>query len=328
VQDQKDQPAPNKPIDRWLGIGGIAVGIAFFLLPKTPLVVALCGLIMFGLVLHPIVNFWWVEKTRTRQAAAIFGWALTCFVIGWSAWPTTAPTLPVTAKDIVDEIERRSKPTEKPSVDQPEVPIQPKLEALPTKPKRSLAPTVTISPTQVILRLPGSDPQPDTLSETYTFRISNTTAQDVYMVSFKFRAMTDKINPTALYFGVPKSSRKPLVDTEDTVGSRFSDIAGVDCLDQSRRPVLVRLIVKLGPHESREVLIGLKNVSAAGQRRQGELLPKKVNPPTGENFVLRAQVYHHTVEPQPLLQTGNMRMAKFFVDENLQCDQMPLVLLK
>jgi len=52
----------KKPVDRWLGLGAIAVGIGYFWIEKTPinLIISLC--LVFILLFHPIWNFWWIEK--------------------------------------------------------------------------------------------------------------------------------------------------------------------------------------------------------------------------------------------------------------------------
>jgi hypothetical protein len=76
-----------KPIDRWLGCVGMAVGIAFSLLPKTPSVVIFCLVLMFVLLIHPVWNFWWIEKSLNRRIfAGIFLIAILGF-LGVIVWP-------------------------------------------------------------------------------------------------------------------------------------------------------------------------------------------------------------------------------------------------
>jgi diguanylate cyclase (GGDEF)-like protein len=60
----------NKPLDRWLGLFALAVGVALYLLPKTELVIIGCCLLIWGSLIHPFINFWWVEDRRLRQFLA------------------------------------------------------------------------------------------------------------------------------------------------------------------------------------------------------------------------------------------------------------------
>jgi hypothetical protein len=75
--DKKKGP---KPIDRWLGIGGIVVGILLFLLPKTPVVVIASLITIFVLLWHPVWNFWWIERSLYRRLGALL---VLAFVLIW-----------------------------------------------------------------------------------------------------------------------------------------------------------------------------------------------------------------------------------------------------
>ena len=77
----------KKPIDRWLGLVGIAIGVVLFLLPKTPFVVVACCLLIFTLLLHPVWNFWWIEKSISRRCSAIASLAAILFLLGIWTWP-------------------------------------------------------------------------------------------------------------------------------------------------------------------------------------------------------------------------------------------------
>ena len=52
----------NKPIDRWLALGAIVVGIIYFWIPKTPTALVISLVVIFLLLIHPLWNFWWIER--------------------------------------------------------------------------------------------------------------------------------------------------------------------------------------------------------------------------------------------------------------------------
>lgn len=81
----------RKPIDRWLTLFGVAVGLILYLFPKTTpaLVVFLC-LVLFALLVHPAWNFWWIEDKRWRQIVAIIALATFVAWVGHIAWPESA----------------------------------------------------------------------------------------------------------------------------------------------------------------------------------------------------------------------------------------------
>ena len=77
----------EKPIDRWLGIGGIAVAIILYLMPKTPTIVIGSLLLMFALLAHPLWNFWWIEAKLWRKATATLLLIVVLCYVGHVAWP-------------------------------------------------------------------------------------------------------------------------------------------------------------------------------------------------------------------------------------------------
>jgi hypothetical protein len=79
--------AGQKPIDKWLGIGSIVVTILLFLFGKTPALVTVLCVAIFGLLIHPVWNFWWIEKSRWRQIFFIALLAVACGLIAYGAWP-------------------------------------------------------------------------------------------------------------------------------------------------------------------------------------------------------------------------------------------------
>jgi|SRR5581483_1348638 len=68
-------PSPEvsgrKPIDTWIALWGFIVTVILFLAPRTPTIVGLCLLALFGLVVHPVWTFWWIEKSLTRRVGSI-----------------------------------------------------------------------------------------------------------------------------------------------------------------------------------------------------------------------------------------------------------------
>ncbi len=58
----------QKLVDRWLGIFGVVVGILFYLLPKTPVIVVVLLVFLAALLFHPIWNFSWIKKSLARRS--------------------------------------------------------------------------------------------------------------------------------------------------------------------------------------------------------------------------------------------------------------------
>jgi hypothetical protein len=83
----------NKPIDRWLGLAGIAMGIALYLLPKTPNVVLFSLALIFALLIHPIWNFWWIEAKLSRKLGASALLVMVLLGLGQLSWPQDSGSL-------------------------------------------------------------------------------------------------------------------------------------------------------------------------------------------------------------------------------------------
>jgi len=69
------------------------VGVAFYLLPKTPPVVVSSLVLIFVLLIHPIWNFWWVEARLWRKFAATLLFILALICLGRSSWPSGSGSL-------------------------------------------------------------------------------------------------------------------------------------------------------------------------------------------------------------------------------------------
>lgn len=77
----------EKPIDRWLGLGAVVIGVVLFLVPKTPTVVVVLLVLILLLLLHPVWNFWWIEKSLSRRIVAFLIVCLLLLYVGKIAWP-------------------------------------------------------------------------------------------------------------------------------------------------------------------------------------------------------------------------------------------------
>jgi hypothetical protein len=87
----------NKPIDRWLTYGAIAMGIVLYLAPKSPFVIISCLFLIFILLVHPAWNFWWLERALWRKLLAL-SVLVACLaglaVVSWPPQPTVMYFIP------------------------------------------------------------------------------------------------------------------------------------------------------------------------------------------------------------------------------------------
>lgn len=96
----EDSPPPGsasrstlpKPVDRWLSAVSVAVGLVLYLLPKTRVGVVCCIVSMFGLLFHPVWNFWWVERALWRRGVAVAFLLGVLVLIGHVSWPVQEQT--------------------------------------------------------------------------------------------------------------------------------------------------------------------------------------------------------------------------------------------
>jgi hypothetical protein len=79
----------NKPIDRWLGILGTVMGIILFLSPKNPVVIVGCLVAIFALLIHPLWNFWWIEKKLKRRIITFTSLIILLIGYGYYVWPSS-----------------------------------------------------------------------------------------------------------------------------------------------------------------------------------------------------------------------------------------------
>lgn len=80
-------PGKKKPIDRWLSIASLAAAILLFLLPKSPPIIVSLLVAMFLLLLHPLWNFWWIEKALWRRLIALMILITVSVRVAVVTWP-------------------------------------------------------------------------------------------------------------------------------------------------------------------------------------------------------------------------------------------------
>jgi hypothetical protein len=78
-------------IDRILTLFGIAVGIVFYLLPKTPGMVVIGCVGIFACLVHPLWNLRWVEDEQLRRAVVVMMLLAACVFVGKVSWPKDGP---------------------------------------------------------------------------------------------------------------------------------------------------------------------------------------------------------------------------------------------
>jgi hypothetical protein len=87
-------PPQAKPLDRWLGMIAIAVGILYWFIPEKtfPRVVASL-FVIFALLVHPIWNFWWIEKKWWRRVGTLLLVAVGLSAFGYFTWQSRTRTI-------------------------------------------------------------------------------------------------------------------------------------------------------------------------------------------------------------------------------------------
>lgn len=96
------------------------MGIAYFLFPKTPFVIVISLIFMFILVIHPLWNCWWIEKSRIRQFIASLFFVVVLIILARSVWPIDVPHEQLQPKGVltiprptIPKTQQTVKPTEK-----------------------------------------------------------------------------------------------------------------------------------------------------------------------------------------------------------------------
>jgi len=95
-------PGKEKPVDRWLAAAFGVVSIVMYLIPdKTPSVILICLVILFLLAVHPVWNFWWIEKYIWRRLAALVFTCGALVYLGYRSWPRPPEVLEITPPHVV-----------------------------------------------------------------------------------------------------------------------------------------------------------------------------------------------------------------------------------
>ena|SRR5438477_9275290 len=85
-----------KPIDRWLGMAGIVAGLVTFVAPRTTTFIICLLVLCFLLLIHPVWNFWWIERSFVRRLASLFVVSLTLAFVGLASLPKESSPMPPT----------------------------------------------------------------------------------------------------------------------------------------------------------------------------------------------------------------------------------------
>lgn len=87
--NSRSLPVARKPLDQWLGIGGIVVAIILFLMPKTPPIIVFLLIVILLLLIHPLWKFWWIEDSIWRRTFALASLLVSLVLFGRYVWPVT-----------------------------------------------------------------------------------------------------------------------------------------------------------------------------------------------------------------------------------------------
>ena len=90
IPREMEEEPKKKPIDRWLALGSLTVAITLYLIPKTRSVVIILLICIFILSIHPIWNFWWIEKSFKRRTWALILLVILLCILGFISWPEQA----------------------------------------------------------------------------------------------------------------------------------------------------------------------------------------------------------------------------------------------
>jgi hypothetical protein len=87
ISDPKRKRQQKRRLDVSLGLGAIAVGLIFWLVPKSHLTVGLACVLIFGCLCHPTWNVPWIDRSLIRRLIAQLILIVGCFFLGWVSWP-------------------------------------------------------------------------------------------------------------------------------------------------------------------------------------------------------------------------------------------------
>ena len=161
----------------------------------------------------------------------------------------------------------------------------------PHQASQSSAVPVEIFPHQVVFSQVavsgGAGAIPNQLSQQYSFRITNRTDRDVYVIGAKLKIKSDHLTLSDFSLGIPKSSWKTM-DNGEANGMQTGDMMLIGCRNkQTNKSFFLVELPHLEPHESREIIIW------------------ESDPKDGSTdiAVVNGTIFHSTFEPTPTLRT-------------------------
>jgi hypothetical protein len=184
---------------------------------------------------------------------------------------------------------------------------------------------LVVTPTQVIFGNISSRQQ-NILNDQYTFTIENQRGFYLYAVMVKLRVYSSDASVNDFSLEVPKSSWKP-IDENDPVGSEFADMGGLNCTDSSNRLVFWRYILRLGPHESRQVI--MTHINTRESHPTGGVLPNHIGvPDIRDGIQVRAETPTFSTKELPIYKRGNTIGSPIFFDEPFKCDGLTFIKIR
>ncbi len=151
---------------------------------------------------------------------------------------------------------------------------------------------VEISPSEVIFRQTAingaSGIIPNAFSQQYTFRITNTTDQDVYAIGAELKIKSDRLSVNDFNLDIPKASWKSLNES-DPGNSQTGDMMVIGIHNkQTNLSCFVVEITHLEPHESREIAIWESDTKDGNE----------------DTATVTGSIYHFSLEPDPVLRNA------------------------
>jgi hypothetical protein len=87
-------------------------------------------------------------------------------------------------------------------------------------------------------------------NEDYAFTVINNATHDLYSATIKIKVIERSEPPASIRVQIPKDVKKPIIP-----GSPLSDTTAVSCRDSNGRMLMMVIIFRLSPNESREYSI-------------------------------------------------------------------------
>jgi hypothetical protein len=153
-------------------------------------------------------------------------------------------------------------------------------------------PPVDISPSQIVFHKVtikgGAGKIPGTFQQQYSFRVTNTTARDVYSIGAELKIDSVRLGVGDFSLDIPKSSLRPLNES-DPANSQTGDTMVIGIHNkQTNLSYFIVEIMHLGPHESREIPIWQLETKNGGD----------------DPVTVTGRIYHFSLVPEALLRNA------------------------